>query len=488
MRNLNLLLISIVLATSVSCQDNDMLDTQTIGSVQTKSDTMTESRTHFVDAPVKYLAEKNYEEWTRIRHVEDRIKACNPTQEEVERMSTEALVKSIVHYPLNYLIFAYDDPMTAINLLADNSVIHKEFEKRSDAAKTIIDLFSETEGVEMDPYKKTFSEYKCLQYSDATFLEYYMASERIPNIYAKETAEKLGIAINKKIEERVSQPEIYNYSSIQPLLIMGASPELTQYVMSIPVPPAIGSTTVYTPFGKTIRALINEDYTQPQIAAISLYYVLEWPEADSIAPATNMYNCHSYAWYNQSEYNDLWINKTDSMGVFQLSRYWSTDLYESCSQQYAEKVFYVNTVPDKDHSAVVLPNGYFISKWGGAPLMVHEADYCPYYFNNTELQYYKERTYIPFMSDLISGADYVSPGQSSIYYRGYIMYSDLDYSWSLSGYPMDPNLPAVMTVGQNNNYAQVTFNSAGLYVIRLEVSYNNQVFTYSEKQIYVFDD
>ena len=488
MRNLNLLLITIILAISVSCQYNDMLDTHTIGSVLTTSDTITESRIHFVDAPVKYLAEKNYEEWTRIRHVEDRMKVCNPTQEEVESMSTEALVRSIVHYPLNYLIFAYDDPMTAINLLADNSVIHKEFEKRSDAAKTIIDLFSETEGVEMDPYKKTFSEYKCLQYSDATFLEYYMASERIPNIYAKETAEKLGIAINKKIEERVSQPEIYNYSSIQPLLIMGASPELTQYVMSIPVPPAIGSTTVYTPFGKTIRALINEDYTQPQIAAISLYYVLEWPEADSIAPATNMYNCHSYAWYNQSEYNDLWINKTDSTGVFQLSRYWSTDLYESCSQQYAEKVFYVNTVPYKDHSAVVLPNGYFISKWGGAPLMVHEADYCPYYFNNTELQYYKERTYIPFMSDLISGADHVSPGQSSIYYRGYIMYSDLDYSWSLSGYPMDPNLPAVMTVGQNNNYAQVTFNSAGLYVIRLEVSYNNQVFTYSEKQIYVFDD
>ena len=488
MRNLNLLLITIILAISVSCQYNDMLDTHTIGSVLTTSDTITESRIHFVDTPVKYLAEKNYEEWTRIRHVEDRMKVCNPTQEEVESMSTEALVRSIVHYPLNYLIFAYDDPMTAINLLADNSVIHKEFEKRSDAAKTIIDLFSETEGVEMDPYKKTFSEYKCLQYSDATFLEYYMASERIPNIYAKETAEKLGIAINKKIEERVSQPEIYNYSSIQPLLIMGASPELTQYVMSIPVPPAIGSTTVYTPFGKTIRALINEDYTQPQIAAISLYYVLEWPEADSIAPATNMYNCHSYAWYNQSEYNDLWINKTDSTGVFQLSRYWSTDLYESCSQQYAEKVFYVNTVPYKDHSAVVLPNGYFISKWGGAPLMVHEADYCPYYFNNTELQYYKERTYIPFMSDLISGADYVSPRQSSIYYRGYIMYSDLDYSWSLSGYPMDPNLPAVMTVGQNNNYAQVTFNSAGLYLIRLEVSYNNQVFTYSEKQIYVFDD
>ena len=484
----NLLRIMLILVIFASCQVNDILDAPIKGSIQTESAPATVNKTHFVDEPVKYLAEVNYGKWTEIRHVEDRIKACNPTQEEVDRMSTEALLKSIVHYPLNYLIFAYDEPMSAINLLAKNSIIHKEFEKRGDAAKTIIELFSETEGVEMDPYKKSFSEYKCLQYSDATFLEYYMASGRIPNIYAKETAEKLGIAINKKIEERVSQPEIYNYSSIQPLLIMGASPELTQYVMSIPVPPAIGSTTVYTPFGKTIRALINEDYTQPQIAAISLYYVLEWPEADSIAPATNLYNCHSYAWYNQSEYNDLWINKTDSTGVFQLSRYWSTDLYESCSQQYAEKVFYVNTVPNKDHSAVVLPNGYFVSKWGGAPLMVHEADYCPYYFNNTELQYYKERSNIPFMTDLISGADYVNPGQSSIYYRGFIMYSDLDYSWSLSGYPMDPNLPAVMTVGQNNSYAQVTFNSAGLYVIRLEVSYNNQVFTYSEKQIYVFDD
>lgn len=484
----NLLRITLILIILASCQVKDTLDTQVMGSIQTKSDSVMIQKTHFVDEPVKYLAEVNYGKWTEIRHVEDRIKACNPTQEEVERMSTEALVKSIVHYPLNYLIFAYDDPMTAINLLADSSLIHKEFEKRADAAKTIIELFSDTEGVEIDPYKKTFSEYKCLQYSDATFLEYYMASGRIPNIYAKETAEKLGIAINKKIVERVSQPEIYNYSSIQPLLIMGASPELTAYVMSIPIPPSIGSTTVYTPFGKTITALINEDYTQPQIAAISLYFVLEWPEAISIAPATNLYNCHSYAWYNQSEYNDLWINNKDSTGVFQLSRYWLTDLYESCSQQYAEKVYYVNTVPEKDHSAVVLSNGYFVSKWGHGPLMIHEADKCPYYSDNTTLQYYKERTYIPFMTDLISGADYVSPGQTSIYYRGYIMYSDLDYSWSLTGYPVNPNMPAVMTVGQNSNYAQVTFNSEGLYIIRLEVSYNNQVFTYSEKQIYVFDN
>lgn len=484
----NLLRITLILIILASCQVKDTLDTQVMGSIQTKSDSVMIQKTHFVDEPVKYLAEVNYGKWTEIRHVEDRIKACNPTLEEVERMSTEALVKSIVHYPLNYLIFAYNEPKVAIDLLADNSLIHREIEKREDAAKVIIELFSETEDIEMDPRKKSFSEYKHLQYCDELFLEYYMALERIPNIYSKDTAEKLGKTVSKKIEERLSQPETYSYSSLQPLLMMGASQELDEYINTITIPPASGSTTVYTPFGKSITALINNDFTQQEIAAISLQYVLDWPGANSIAPATNLYNAHSYAWYNESEYNNRWINKNDASGNFQLSRYWQTDLYESCSQQYAEKAFYVNTVPWGDHSAVVLPNGYFVSKWGAAPLMVHEADYCPYYFNNTELQYYKERTYIPFMSDLISGADYVSPGQSSIYYRGYIMYSDLDYSWSLSGYPMDPNLPAVMTVGQNNNYAQVTFNSAGLYVIRLEVSYNNQVFTYSEKQIYVFDD
>ena len=79
----------------------------------------------------------------------------------------------------------------ASNLLAERSLIHHEFEKRSDAAQAIIKLFSEVEDIEMNPHRKSFSEFKRLQYVDEIFLEYYMASGRIPNIFSKETADEL---------------------------------------------------------------------------------------------------------------------------------------------------------------------------------------------------------------------------------------------------------------------------------------------------------
>ena len=229
-------------------------------------------------------------------------------------MTTNALAKSIIHYPLNYIVFAYNDPLEAINLIASRSTIHQEFEKRNDAARVIIDLFSKTDGVEMDPQKHS-SGFNCLQYSDEMFLEYYMASKRIPNIYSEETTERLGAAINKKLMERLSLPDRFSFFSLQPLLIMGASPELTQYVMNIPEPPINGTSIVYTPFGKSITATLYQDYSQQERAAISLYYVLEYPDADLVSTATHIYNCHSFAWHRQNEYNNVWINYT-ILGIF----------------------------------------------------------------------------------------------------------------------------------------------------------------------------
>lgn len=479
--------ICIALLVIVSCMSNEVVEVQQYNAVQTKSDSIAIHKDYSVDTPIQYLAEINHNEWVKIRHIEDRIKACNPTQEELERMSTEAILKSLVHYPLNYLIFSYEDPLMAINLLAERSLIHHEFEKRSDAAQAIIKLFSEVEDIEMNPHRKSFSEFKRLQYVDEIFLEYYMASGRIPNIYSKETADELCKAINTKIEDRTSRPEVFSNVSLQPLLLLGANPELCRNLRTIVIPPSIGTTTVYTPFGKRITAIINQDFSQPEIASITLGFVLDWDEAYSIAPATNLYNCHSYAWHNTSEYNDLWIPKDDALGNFQLSRYWISDLYTSCIQSQAEKVFYYNTLQDFDHSAIVLTNGLVVSKWGYGPLMVHEADYCPYFFANTELQYYKERADVPFESNLISGESHLSPGQSSIYYRGSFYYSDPVYTWSIISYPTDPDCAApTMNVGMYTNYANITFPGEGLYIVRLEVSYNDIVFSYSQKYVYVY--
>lgn len=493
--------ICITLLVIVSCMSNEVVEVQQYNAVQTKSDSIAIHKDYSVDTPIQYLAEINHNEWVKIRHVEDRILACNPTQEEVEMMTTGALMKSILHYPLNYLVFVYDDPMVAINSISDNSLIHKEFERRDDAAEVIVEFFKNIESIEMDPNKNSSKEYKRLQYSDEMFLEYYMASKRIPELYTKETRDVLCEVVKQKIEERCSLTEIFSEQSLIPLRIMSAILEINDRIEDVFALTSIQA-TVYTPFGKSITAYTNSSYTQQESAYVSTRVVMDWEEAIQIAPATSAYNCHSYAWHRQSEYNNYWINYLDSNYTFQLAKYWTNDLYVSCTQQQAEIVFYDNseytfyTGYHKDHSAIILANGLCISKWGDGPLMMHEIDYCPYYLSSpysTVYLYKKERTDVPLNTIQIYGEDHVSPGQGSLYLSNISHGSDIVYSWAITSYPTDPDCPEPsMNNGLYSEYAQVTFYGEGLYIIRAEASTSNTpdlhnvTIRYGEKYVYVY--
>ena len=60
-------------------------------------------------------------------------------------MSTESLVRSIIDYPLNYLMIVYDNPQDAVDLIVSNSVLHIELIRRDNAAEKLISLYEKTE-------------------------------------------------------------------------------------------------------------------------------------------------------------------------------------------------------------------------------------------------------------------------------------------------------------------------------------------------------
>lgn len=469
-----------------SCQREDLTPTldwsETMEAAQVSC--LDVSNVKQIDDPIVYLADIDFKAWTEIGRLEDKLSACNPSQEVLEHMSTDALVKSIARYPLNFILFAYNNPFDAVNLIADSSLIHRELESRRDAADKIVELFASVKAIEMDPKViLPMGDYTTLQYADEMFLDYYMASGRLELARTETQRKTLGEALNRRIDERMSRSDIFSFESVRPLQVMAASPQLTQYVRSIPIPPTIGTTTVHTPFGRTITAFNNADYSHDEMTAITLWYVLEYPEALSIAPATAKYNCHSYAWHAQNQYNTLWIDANDTSNLFQLSRYWSSDYYVSCSSQQAERAFYGTTA---DHSALVHPNGLFESKWGRGPLMIHTPEYCPYLSNS--ITYYKHRSTVPFQMQMISGDDFVQPGQTYIYYRGALTHSDANYSWNITSYPSEYSTTDPYVYSPNRaDWAYITFYGEGLYNVRLEMSYEGNVFAYDEKNVYVFD-
>jgi len=149
-------------------------------------------------------------------------------------------------------------------------------------------------------------------------------------------------------------------------------------------------TYVYTPKGTSVLAIyMTDELTPAQIASGNNWVAVYYPNAVRLTNTSRKYNCHSYAWYNQSTNNSIWI---DSPGD---DIYWQDGSYLWITTAYGFVYPIPSNVPDgakvsygcDDHSAIKVSSTHFLSKWGQLPLMQHTPSHCPYY--SYILSYYK---------------------------------------------------------------------------------------------------
>lgn len=151
---------------------------------------------------------------------------------------------------------------------------------------------------------------------------------------------------------------------------------------------------VYTPNGTPVEVWVWADDNDPpeltswEIQAwrdwVATYYPHAWRETD----ATRKYNCHSYAWHDQSTSNDKWMYTPEQ------TKYWQDGSYVKIAETHGY-VGIPSSVPDgakvsydsDDHSAIKASQYYFRSKWGEGPRMKHGPNHCPY--DGYDLSYYK---------------------------------------------------------------------------------------------------
>ena len=106
--------------------------------------------------------------------------------------------------------------------------------------------------------------------------------------------------------------------------------------------------------------------------------------------ATNRYNCHSYAWYNQSTSNNYWIDDPVKFRSGWIKSTGWTNVIPSGIQS-GDKVDYYKTSTNRPHSAVVYSVilNTFVSKWGSAGLYVHRPTEVPAGYISNDLGYYR---------------------------------------------------------------------------------------------------
>lgn len=104
------------------------------------------------------------------------------------------------------------------------------------------------------------------------------------------------------------------------------------------------STTVYTPKGTAVPALLFNEMTPTAIANANNQAATEYPNTTRLANASAQYNCHAYAFHlTEGKPNRIWINTPNHQA------YWNDGSFvRVCNETSGTKVSY----PNGDHSAV----------------------------------------------------------------------------------------------------------------------------------------
>ena len=146
-------------------------------------------------------------------------------------------------------------------------------------------------------------------------------------------------------------------------------------------------TYVQTPNGTNVMVLTNREPMDDDTTS-NIYEMIkeDYPHATYIAPATYDYNCHSYAWYlNDPFWNLYWMPDP--------SAYIDDGSYEEINAPNVDDIIvYYDIDGNIIHSGIVdslnssISNGVcgnsntvnVKSKWGSYGLYLHRGDQCPY--------------------------------------------------------------------------------------------------------------
>lgn len=337
------------------------------------------------DDPVVFLPAVDLKAWTNIGPLEDRFAACEVPASRLRNMTTEALVKSMMSYPLNFMVCAYDDPKDAIDLIIQYSPLHQEFLSRSDAAEVFVDFYAGA-NLDMSLEKSDFDgNYTSLSYANAMFMDHFIASGLMTGLGKASVRQKLTEAVSKKLQERLQDSETFSVYSIRPLVNINVAESLGINVVADGAS-ARSENRLPIPRNTEIYYAENIEASSAELNALTQMYTSNYPNAIVRGPSTMKYNSHSYAWYQSSTDNDKIIPSFYN-GNFQLDDFWqSGGLFSSCGDNTSAKIVYYS---DSDHSAAKVSYNTYVSKWGYGPLMEHAPSYCPYIVTN--MQYYLPR-------------------------------------------------------------------------------------------------
>lgn len=341
-----------------------------------------------------YTVEKQYtypitpgttpEIWKSFTTHQEMVDACQIPENIVKNMSTPELLVACTDYPLA------GDALLFNTLSAGFSSVYQQF----DAMQVLFE-------------RDDFS-YELVKYVESVNLKSLKKEAHIPAMKLSFIFAIINSALDKNILNDQECKVITNkcitlarsinafYSDIYGVYALTYLFETLKKEGCLPTKSALTgvytftTTTVSTPKNTSVAALSlygndlnSTDYQMFLDIATDIY-----PNASIVAYPTFRYNCHSYAWHQQSTSNSIWIDYPTAYMTD--GSYNRKSVGSNYYPGHGIKVYYSTSNPDYAHSAIVYNSTQYISKWGAGCLMRHTYAYCPY--SNYTLKFY-ERNY-----------------------------------------------------------------------------------------------
>ena len=159
------------------------------------------------DDPIIFPHEIDFDSFYRIEGLDGRFRACAVPKTLLDQKTTRALSLSILHYPMNYIILAYNYYDEPVRIVYDKSPLHRELAERKDAAAELVTVFEKT-SIDLVSGLDYSMSYESILLCDELFLEYFLGSGIVKGLDSGSNKTRLAAAVTKKRDERLADTSL----------------------------------------------------------------------------------------------------------------------------------------------------------------------------------------------------------------------------------------------------------------------------------------
>ncbi|PIU19527.1 MAG: hypothetical protein COT18_07115 [Elusimicrobia bacterium CG08_land_8_20_14_0_20_59_10] len=315
-------------------------------------------------------------EWNALANTEERVKVCQIPELLLRKMSTAGLMETVLNYPFYWDIMASNSNLQDgfYGMAAHFNGI-RELLRRKDAGIKLLLKYRSIPPPKMEATDMEIGEYFFYCYT----FEILFAQDAIRANLTEAQLKEMKKELLAKYEIRKELKESGGFGKE----IMELNGLLPQRRSTKAFP-----TVVYTPKHSEVKALQMQDFDEMdwyQMKLCAKYWSIQHPYATQETSCSKLYNCHSYAWHDQTGLSQIWIN-----GPYQ-QQYWLDGSYSLWLDSAAVSGMKLDYYSD-NHSAIFVSGQNPVvapalsmcrSKWGDGPRMLHNCKDTPLIYNPT---------------------------------------------------------------------------------------------------------